>query len=168
MIPGWLIFLLWIASALVLAAMVAISVVHLMPQGMVILDSRVWGYDADAVRLYIDALGPLGITKYAGPLQTLDTIFPALFAITLAATVLWATRGCATLWRVLCLVPPALYGLSDYAENMFITGLLRGWQGVLDPEMVRWSSALTQVKFGMLGICAVLLLGVMTLRKRGA
>lgn len=164
MIPGWLIFLLWVLSAAVLTVMVAISVVHLMPQGLLILDSRVGGYDADAVSRYIDALGPLGIAKYAGPLQSLDTVFPALLAITLAATFLWVTRGMAAVIRVLCLLPAAAYGLADYAENMFITGLLRSWQGVLDPEMVRWSSALTQAKFAMLGITLGLLLGVVVLR----
>lgn len=167
MIPGWLIVLLWLLSAALLCAMVAVSAVHLMPGGMPILDIRVGGYDAEAVRLYIDALGPLGITKYAGPLQSLDSVFPALFAITLAATCLWASRGMATGARALLLLGPAAYGLSDYAENMFITGVLRSWQAGLDPEMVRWSSMLTQAKFGLLGLCAAMLLALITLRKRG-
>lgn len=166
MIPRWLIAVLWLVSLALLAAMVAVSWVHLMPGGQLILDSRITGYDVLAVSDYIDALGPLGIAKYVGPLHTLDTVFPAVLAITLAACILVAARGLPTLTKFLLLLAPAAYGLADYAENMFVLGLLRSWQGTLDPEMVLWSSRLTVTKFAALGVTGAILVRLMTSRRR--
>ncbi|MDA7430023.1 hypothetical protein PGB28_16275 [Primorskyibacter aestuariivivens] len=167
MIPPWVIALLALGTAALFAAMGAISWVHLMPDGALILDARWTGYTASDVATYFMALGPLGISKYAGPLHVLDTVFPAMLAITLAACVLRASRPWRQWTRLLLLVAPAGYAVIDYGENALVAELLRNWQGPLDPATVMLASRFTVTKYVLLGATVAIWLGLMLGRRKG-
>ena len=167
MIPRGLIAVLILACIALFAAMGMISWLHLMPGGEPILDARAGGYDAEAVARYFTALGPQGVAKYAGPLQALDTVFPALLVVTLALILLRTSRYWPHWSKLLFLLAPAGYGVMDYAENMLISDLLMGWQTPPDTATVDLASRFTVTKYVLLGATGLIWLGLMALRKRG-
>jgi len=104
-----------------------------------IFDLRFFGYDRQDAEVLLAALGPEGRGFYADVQQALDTVFPALLALTL---VLWFRRTAGRGWvrplSALTLLAAAL----DYAENSLVRGMLVSGTA----EGVEWASRLTQAK----------------------
>ncbi|MFC6583343.1 hypothetical protein [Sulfitobacter aestuariivivens] len=82
-------------AALVFLALFGVSKGMLEPAGMVIFDSRVWGYEPDEARRYLDGLDNmlLGRSTYLGIFRALDTVFPLLLTICLSGAI-WLNTFC--------------------------------------------------------------------------
>lgn len=124
---------------------------QLMPGDLILPETRVFGYDRTEIDRYLAGLEPTAVGTYLGPFQTLDTIFPALLALTLALGLLRAGRRWRWQLRLLLLLAPIGYGVADYGENALIAELLRGWPEPAVPEVARLANAFTQAKFVLLG-----------------
>jgi hypothetical protein len=127
--------------------------------GMPILDFEP-GYDMARVREVFTAYGPDGMRLY-GRIQTLDLINPALYSLLAAALtrMLWQGRP----WVALL---PLLAALGDYAENITLTLLARGFPEL--PEgLVAISSTLSLAKLALMALgLAPLLIGLLLRLRR--
>lgn len=151
---------LWLLSVGLFGLMLWISFLHLMPDGTPILDAWIWPYDGAKVDAYLSALGMQGITKYLGPLQILDTGLPAVLGLALALTLLRLTHNGRVLPRALIMLFPLGFVAADFWENAQIARMLRHWPQPIPFEWAEFTHQLTMAKFVLLGLCAVLLLGL--------
>lgn len=120
--------------------------------GSGLLDGRMFGYDAAAVRLYLGQLSEPELWFYAGPFRLLDTVAPPLLALTFVGLI-W-TLG-RSLWRM-AVILPLVYLIADLRENALVGQILNiGIEG-LDANLVMKASNMTQLKWAFL----VLSLGV--------
>ena len=120
--------------------------------GLAPFDMRPGGYDGDAARGFLDALGREGRALYQGPQRMLDLFYPALLAIVLAGAV-WALVQNRPLRALLLVVVPAGMG-ADYLENVRVAGLL-AQSGAVTDEAVAAASRATQVKSALTGLAMV-------------
>ena len=127
--------------------------------GMPILDFEP-GYDLARVREVFTAYGFEGMVLYRR-IQALDLINPALYTLLAAAltAMLWPGRP----WVALL---PLLAALGDYAENITLTLLARGFPDL--PEgLVAVSSTLSLVKLALMAVgFAPLLIGLVLRLRR--
>lgn len=127
--------------------------------GMPVLDFEP-GYDAARVREVFTAYGVEGMALY-GRIQLLDLVNPPLYSLLAAAltAMLWRGRP----WVALL---PLLAALGDYAENITLTLLVRGFPDL--PEgLVALSSTLSLVKLALMAVgFAPLLLGLVLRLRR--
>ena len=91
---GRLTTILALASAALFAAMIYLSQTALQPEGMAMFDTRALGYDLNTARSYLGALSPEGRALYLGQQRWLDTAFPLVFSLFLAAMLWRASAGC--------------------------------------------------------------------------
>ncbi len=146
--------LLWITAALVGAVYAAMALWSLprlagFSGGALILDMRPGGYDAEAARALLVALGEEGRAFYLSRQQALDSALPALLALLL---ILWFRRlyaqGPALALSVLALV----YAAFDYGENALVARMLAAGPDLLTPALAEAASRLTTAKFAALAI----------------
>ncbi|WP_420397061.1 hypothetical protein [Nioella sp.] len=127
--------------------------------GMPILDFEP-GYDTARVREVFTAYGVEGMALY-GRIQVLDLVNPALYSLLAAAltAMLWPERPSVALL-------PLLAALGDYAENITLTLLARGFPDL--PEgVVAVSSTLSLVKLALMAVgFAPLLIGLVLRLRR--
>lgn len=140
-----------LATAAVLVAMVRMALRQLMPGELVLPEARLTGYDLSEFDAYITGLDPAAVGTYLGPFQTLDTVFPALLAATLALGLLRVGRRWRWYLRLLLLFAPIGYAVADYGENALIEEMLRGWPDPAEQEAAMLASAFTRAKFVLLG-----------------
>ncbi len=115
--------------------------------GLTILDARLLGYGLEDARLFLRELSPLGKARYLGPMRVLDSVFPALLALTLIAVAFRVTGRLALAAGATALVAAGL----DYAENAAVAGLLRRGADGIDAEAVAIACGLTMAKFALYG-----------------
>ena len=103
------------------------------------------GYSKDRAREVFGSYGEHGFSLYRR-IQLLDVLNPALYSLIASALtyLLWKGRGVD--W--LCLAP-LLGGIGDYAENVTLFFLARGYPDVSD-SLVSVSSTLSLIKNGLL------------------
>jgi hypothetical protein len=114
-------------------------------------DERPAGYTLSGVLAAFRSLGAQGLADYEA-YRAVDLVFPWLLCALVAAVMLRIDAARATLW-------PWLAALSDTAENALHYRILFT-RDDLSPELVRWASAATQVKFVLYALMLAMLLAV--------
>lgn len=127
--------------------MITVTLAHLQAvSGLVPFDMRPLGYGPTEVAAMLEALGGDGRAYYLSSQIPLDTIYPAMLALTLCANILWLGRGVAN--RRIIHIGAALSigcALFDYTENLGLVALIWGWPEV--PEVLVYAvSAVTVLK----------------------
>ena len=103
------------------------------------------GYTKERVEEVLGSYGERGFSLY-GRIQLLDIFNPALYSLIAAVLTYLLWRGRGVDW--LCLAP-LLGGIGDYAENVTLFLIARGYPDV-SGGLVSVSSALSLIKNGLL------------------
>ncbi|MBU2993652.1 hypothetical protein Q4555_12560 [Octadecabacter sp. 1_MG-2023] len=146
-------------GAAIYLLMVRVTLAHIQAvSGQIAFDMRPLGYGvADAVAL-LDALGEEGRSFYLHRQIPLDTLYPALMAVTLVATFCWLGRripnGRTVRLGVTLSIGTALF---DYLENLGVIAMILQGPNVSVP-LVYVSSAASIAKSGLTTAAVVLLL----------
>jgi hypothetical protein len=137
--------------------------------GLEPFDGRVFGYTVEEARALLGALSDIGRNFYADVQLQIDTVFPAMYALSWSLLLLWLTAPGRLATRVpfpiriALLVPPILTAWFDYFENNAIAAMLVAGPRV-DAGLVARASFWTQAKWiGVLvseTICVILLAAV--------
>jgi len=152
---GWLVIVLLITTAVLWAVLILETVPHLqgLADGADPFDLRWRGYNDEAARAYLGALGPVGRAYYLVPELALDTFFPPLYAASRALALWWLTKPGRVVtgtvpaaWRWTLVALPVAELILDWGENAGITTMLWSWPD-LSPALVRATSLATQLKF---------------------
>jgi hypothetical protein len=143
--------------------------------GLEPFDARLFGYTVEEARALLSALSEIGRTYYADVQLQLDTVFPALYALSRVLLLLWLTqperiaaKPFPLAVRIALLAPPIVAAWFDYFENDAIAAMLAAGPQV-GAELVARASFWTQAKW--LGVLVteatcVLLLAVAFVRWR--
>ena len=113
----------------VYVAMVGVTLAHLeFVSGQVLFDMRPFGYGPSDAATLLNALGTDGREYYLSHQIPLDTLYPALLALTLSSTVCWFGRRLPNKGLVYLGVAFAVgSALFDYLENLGIVAMIFGW-----------------------------------------
>lgn len=135
------------ATILVLAAML-LAGPHGCGTQFCLFDARVIPYGAEAARDHLARLTPAGLWRYLWVTQPLDTVFPALFCLSLRAVFeAWAPAPLAARLGRLAVIEAGV----DYLENALIRVMLKDPAGF--PDIVApVTSALTIAKWLMIAV----------------
>jgi hypothetical protein len=130
--------------------------------GLAPFDLRPGGYDLAAAQALLAALGAAGRSYYLNVQQSLDSAYPALYAVVMV----WAFRALAPGWwgRLLGLLALAGAGF-DYLENARVAALLRADPGAVTAPMVAAASQATLAK--SVAVTAALLVLIALLARAG-
>jgi len=157
--------LFWVLVALmagVYGAMLFLTLPHLkqLSGGLLPFDLRPGGYDLAEAQALLAALGEGGRHYYLAVQQTLDSAYPALYAVVMVL----AFRALAPLWwgRALGLLAVAGAGF-DYLENARVAVLLRLAPEGVTAAMVAAASQATVAK-SMTVAAALVVLSVLLAR----
>ena len=138
--------------------------------GVRAFDMRPTGYSyADALAL-ISALGDEGRRIYLMRQIPLDTVYPALLAISSASSLLWLSRsfGSTIRWYRLVAAMAYLAATADYAENGLIVWMLNAGPNV--PEALVKAASLASMSKSILStiVLTTLLIALteLAIRKR--
>ncbi len=136
-----------IGSALIGASiyvlMITVTLAHIEAvSGHVPFDMRPSGYGPAEAAVLLDALGVEGRAYYLSHQIALDTVYPAMLALTLIATICWFGQRMANRK----LVSVGIYlsvgsALFDYAENLGIAAMIWSWPETSVPLVYAASSA---------------------------
>ena len=114
----------------------------------------------------LEALGTDGRAYYLAYQIPLDTLYPAMLALTLIATLLWIGQGSpkSVIVRVGILLSIGI-ALFDYIENFGVLAMILTWPDVSD-GLVYAASAATIAKsvFTTLAVSSVFLSGIIRMR----
>jgi len=137
----------WIEPRLSLAA-----------NGLILFDFRLTGYTVGEAQQYFDALQTGGRQVYLGYWFPVDMgfllVLTAFFTLSIKA-LFPANHG---FWKVVSIILPMAYGLSDVTENLLVSALFKYGVGHVLDGAVWLASLMTQIKFIVLGALVVLLL----------
>ncbi len=113
----------------VYVAMVSVTLAHLeFVSGQVPFDMRPFGYGPMDAATLLDSLGAEGREYYLSRQIPLDTLYPALLALTLSSAICWFGRRMPNRRLVHLGVAFAVgSALFDYAENLGIVAMISGW-----------------------------------------
>lgn len=163
----------WLLAMAGAAALYAAMVLWSLPRlvelagGLHPFDLRPFGYDAEAARALVVALGPEGRAFYLGVQHGLDALYPPLLALVLAGAAVQLAPG----WpgRALALVA-GLGCAMDWAENATVAALLRLGPEGFEAALAARASAFTIAKGALtVGVMlALVALGLRALRRRRA
>jgi hypothetical protein len=147
--------------------MINVTLAHIQAvSGHVPFDMRPFGFEpADAATL-LDALGVDGRAYYLSHQIPLDTLYPAMLASTLIATLCWMGRRMPDSKLVrLGIVLSVGSALFDYIENLGIVVMIWTWPDVSGPLAYAASTAtIAKSAITTLAVLLVLLLGVIWTR----
>lgn len=143
-----------IASLILWAIMMFGTLAHLseLAEGAEPFDLRPMGYSLGEARGLLAMLGEEGRVYYASVQLALDTIYPALYALSRVLILWWMTtpgrlRATAVpqAWRYSMAALPVIAAGLDYWENTRIAAMLAAGPGVTT-ELVGSASIATQLK----------------------
>lgn len=146
MVGLYVALIFWVAPQLANAA-----------SGLPLFDLRITGYSLAGAEQYFKALAPQGREIYLTLWYPLDMAFLLFLSafFTLSIRVLFpADKG---FWRLVSVVLPLAYGVSDAVENLLVSAMFRVGVARLPEGLVLFASMMTQVKFLLFGTLAVLL-----------
>src|SRR5262245_23620676 len=99
--------------------------------GLEPFDLRPFGYTLEDARVLLQALSEIGRAYYADVQLQVDTVYPAVFALSRVLLLLWLTQPGRTAAgpiplavRAALLAPPILNAWFDYLENDAIAAML--------------------------------------------
>ncbi len=155
-----------IAASLYLL-MVTVTLAHIQAvSGHVPFDMRPMGFGPKEASALLGSLGAEGRGYYLSRQITLDTLYPAMLALTLSSTILWFGRRLPN--RRLIHIGVALStgcALLDYTENLGIVAMIWSWPEV-SVVLVYAVSTVTILKSvaTTLAVALVLLVGLLWTR----
>lgn len=143
----------------VYVAMVGVTLAHLESvSAQVPFDMRPFGYGPSDATTLLDALGADGRAYYLSRQIPLDTLYPALLALTLSCAICWFGRRMPNRRLVHLGVAFAVSSaLFDYIENLGIVAMIFGWPDV-SGSLVYAASTATIAKSVMTTLAVVLVL----------
>lgn len=131
--------------------------------GLMPFDLRPGGYSFDAARTFLGALDRQTTDFYLDVQQRIDTVYPALLALTLA-TGIWALTRRAPLWLRLAAVVLCVLGAGfDWLENLRVAALLRAGPEAVTQQMVAAASRATVLKSAASALAMTALLAALVL-----
>ncbi len=119
-------------GALIYGLMITVTLAHIEAiSGHVPFDMRPLGYSPQDTAVLLESLGVEGRRYYLSRQIPLDTVYPALLALTLVATICWLGR-CIPKSRLVRIGVALSVGsaLFDYVENLGIIAMIWSWPGV--------------------------------------
>ena len=130
-------------AALIYLLMINVTLAHIeMVSGHVPFDMRPFGYGPTDATTLLEALGVEGRKYYLSHQITLDTLYPAILALTLIATICWfgqRIRNTRLLrFGIVFSIGSALF---DYIENLGIVAMIWSWPEVSVPLVYAVSTA---------------------------
>ncbi|MEM9228732.1 MAG: hypothetical protein AAF826_13790 [Pseudomonadota bacterium] len=130
-------------ATLIYLLMINVTLAHIeMVSGHVPFDMRPLGYGPTEATTLLEALGEQGRKYYLSHQITLDTLYPALLALTLIATLCWFGQRMpnSRLLRfgIALSIGSALF---DYVENLGIVAMIWSWPEVSVPLVYAVSTA---------------------------
>ena len=147
--------------------MINVTLAHIEAvSGHVPFDMRPFGYSASEAATLLAALKEDGRAYYLSHQIALDTLYPALLALTLIATIFWL--GQRMPHRKLVRIGIALSvgcALFDYLENLGIAAMIWNWPEVSGPLVFATSTA-TILKSALTTLAVLLMLLVGFYRAR--
>ncbi|MBY4892502.1 hypothetical protein KUL25_06970 [Rhodobacteraceae bacterium N5(2021)] len=156
-----------VIATVIYVLMISVTLVHIEAvSGQVPFDMRPLGYDPTDAATLLEALGAEGRAYYLRYQITLDTLYPAMLALTLIATFIWLGRRMpgSKLVRpgIILSVGCAVF---DYVENIGIAAMIWSWPEVSIP-LVYAASTATLVKSVLttLAVLLALLIGFLWVR----
>lgn len=154
-------------SAVIYLIMINLTLAHIEAvSGYIPFDLRPLGYGSADVAELLEALGTDGRAYYLAYQIPLDTLYPAMLALTLIATLLWMGQGSpkSVIVRVGILLSIGI-ALFDYIENFGVLAMILTWPDVSD-GLVYAASAATIAKsvFTTLAVSSVFLSGIIRMR----
>ena len=126
------------------------------------------GYNQDEAMNLLHSLGDEGRSAYLFPQLALDTVYPALFAISLSLLLIWiyARRFSIQSKIYYSIWLPILAGLFDYAENACILAMLLGYPNI-SSHLITVASGFTILKSALSTLAFLfLILGSIALLKK--
>jgi hypothetical protein len=146
-------------------AMTGITLAHVEAvSGRAPFDMRPFGYGPAEAADLLETLGAQGRAYYLTRQIPLDTLYPAILALTLIAATAWARHGVPgdRQTRVVAVLAIAAAGF-DYCENLGIAAMILSWPDLPD-GLVRAASAATVAKSAATTAAASLLLFALACR----
>lgn len=146
-------------ATVIYVLMITVTLAHIETiSGQVSFDMRPFGYGPSDAATLLEALGAEGREYYLSRQIPLDTLYPALLALTLSSTVCWFGRRMPN--RIIVRLGVAFAvgsALFDYAENLGIVAMIYGWPDV-SGSMVYAASTATIAKSVMTTLAVLLAL----------
>lgn len=145
-------------AASVYLAMISVTLAHLeFVSGQTPFDMRPFGYaPADAAKL-LGALGIDGRNYYLTRQIPLDTLYPALLALTLSSAICWFGRRMPNSGLVRLGVTLAVgSALFDYVENLGIIAMIWSWPDV--PDQLVYAASFATIAKSVMTTLAVMLM----------
>jgi hypothetical protein len=166
---GWIAVGAGVIAATLYLLMIGVTLAHLQAvSGQIPFDMRPFGYGPGDAAALLDALGPEGRDYYLGRQIPLDTLYPAMLALTLIATMCWFGRqrpnSQLVRFGILSSVGAALF---DYGENLGIIAMIWAWSDLPAP-LVYVASAASIAKSILTTVAVLLTLLIMLLRFRSS
>ena len=150
-------------AASIYVLMVNVTLAHIEAvSGQIPFDMRPSGYGPIEAEALLDALGVDGRGYYLSHQIALDTIYPAMLALTMVAAICWLGRYTPNrkLFRF-CVAFSAVGALFDYIENLGIVAMIWSWPEVSVPLVYAASSAtIIKAVSTTLAVMLVLLMGL--------
>ena len=150
-----------VIASVVYGVMITVTLAHIEAvSGQAPFDMRPLGYHPQDAAALLEALGAEGRAYYLWYQIPLDTLYPALLALTLIATVIWFGRSMPGSRRVRLGIGLSVgCALFDYVENIAIGAMIWSWPEV-SPALVYAASLATIVKSVLTTLAVVLVLWV--------
>jgi hypothetical protein len=148
-----------ILSTALYVLMINVTLAHIEAvAGQVPFDMRPFGYGSSEAATLLNALGVEGRNYYLSRQIPLDLLYPAMFAVTLIATVFWFGKRMPNSSLVRLGINLAVGAvLFDYAENLGIVAMIRSWPDTSD-ALVFATSAATIAKSALTTLAVLLTL----------
>lgn len=152
-----------LAGATVYILMAGVTLAHIEAvSGLAPLDLRPSGYNSQEVAALFNRLGEDGRRYYLTRQLPLDTLYPALLALTLVYTIRWiGLRISNTKLVRIGIILSVGAALFDYCENLGIAIMILSWPS-LSELLVRLTSTASITK-SVLTVAALLLLILMVI-----
>ena len=146
-------------ATVIYVLMITVTLAHIEAiSGQVPFDMRPFGYGPSDAAMLLDALGADGREYYLSRQIPLDTLYPALLALTLSSAICWFGRRVPNRRLVHLGVAFAIgSALFDYAENLGIVAMIYGWPDV-SGSLVYAASTATIAKSVMTTMAVILVL----------
>lgn len=130
-------------ATLIYLLMINVTLAHIeMVSGHVPFDMRPFGYGPTEATTLLEALGVEGRKYYLSHQITLDTLYPAMLALTLIATICWFGQRIPNTrllrFGIVLSIGSALF---DYVENLGIVAMIWSWPEVSVPLVYAVSTA---------------------------
>jgi len=144
---GWATLCFGTIATAIYAVMITVTLPQIeAASGQIPFDMRPLGYTLQDARDILNGLGAAGRDSYLYAQIPLDTLYPALLALTLISAMHWFGRNERTnrLVRIGTILAITA-AVCDYSENIGIVAMILSWPNLSDP-LVHASSVATIAK----------------------